>query len=105
MVLMGGGMHLGLRAFAAIPGANVYVFMIILGGLDLFISLMLVLDTRTPAHSGHFLFIDLNFIRWAGSWSIKTCYIHLSRGSPDTVHMLPTKSYFAHARILFGGVF
>jgi hypothetical protein len=68
-----------------------------LDGQILFISWVLLLDTRTLAHSELFLFIDLYFMRGAGSWSIKTCYIQPSRGSPDTVHRSPTESYFAHA--------
>jgi hypothetical protein len=65
-----GEVYLVLRAFAAIREANVYVFMII---LDAGIG-------HAPAHNGHFLFIDFYFMRGAGSWPIKTCYIHLSPG-------------------------
>jgi hypothetical protein len=63
--------HLVLRAFAAIPGANVYVFMII---LDVGIGHAHTRSQRT--------FLVYRFLFHERSWIManQMCYIHLSPG-------------------------
>jgi len=68
--------HLGLRAFAAIPRANVFMslWLFLVGwiGLDFCSCWILDWSRAQPLTAGTFLFIDIYFRPGVRSWSTKT---------------------------------